>query len=105
LIATNANGCTHESSITIDAVYISIDENEMTTIELYPNPSSDHVVFNSNYNITRLKIYSMNGELVSDSGIINRGNWDLDVSTWSSGIYLVEAESEAGMKQLKLIKQ
>jgi hypothetical protein len=105
LIATNANGCTHESSITIDAVYISIDENEMTTIELYPNPSSDHVVFNSNYNITRLKIYSMNGELVSDSGIINRGNWDMDVSTWSSGIYLVEAESEAGMKQLKLIKQ
>jgi hypothetical protein len=105
LIATNANGCTHEANITIDAVYISVDEADMTTIQLYPNPASNHVVFNSNHKLDRVKIYTMNGALISDSGLINQNLWSLDISDWAAGVYLVEADSDAGISKLKLIKQ
>jgi hypothetical protein len=105
LVATNANGCTNETSITIDAVYVGVDEMDPDFVTLYPNPASSLVTFNSESNLNRVRVFSMTGSLMADSGTLQQNLWSIDISNWSSGTYLVEAEGSQGLKIVKLIKQ
>ncbi|MEN8225924.1 MAG: T9SS type A sorting domain-containing protein, partial [Bacteroidota bacterium] len=71
---------------------------------LYPNPASDQITIQNQFNevILEVKIYSQDGKMV-----IHRRESDqvLDVSYLPQGIYILEARTEAGIVRSKFIKR
>ena len=86
-------------------VYIGEDanvdelENEFA---IYPNPTNGMLNISSSLNIIQAVIYSYDGKLVySESGILNQ----IDVSTLSPGMYVLQLQTDQGAETLKFIKQ
>ena len=77
------------------------------SISIYPNPTSSMVTISSNnQKITGFKIYSMDGKLIYDEkGKVSK-SFQLDISDYSNGIYIINIETDNGEKiSKKLIKQ
>jgi hypothetical protein len=81
-----------------------IDMNESKSfINIYPNPSTSNlIVENFSGKNTQVKIYNNIGVLLFDSNVANMQN--IDISSWSNGIYLIECSNEDGIHFEKLIK-
>ena len=71
------------------------------TIELYPNPADRFLYFRNVEETTqRVNIYSLQGLLVY-SGLVDHEQQFIDVSTLSSGVYLMKI----GEQTLKFVKR
>ncbi len=67
---------------------VSVSDEDISTIELFPNPALDFIRFNSN-NEDEYSIYSILGvELIRNKASI--GNNTIDVSNLSSGFYVIK---------------
>jgi hypothetical protein len=86
-----------------------IDHNDNAAISVYPNPFKNYFHFNvknTSSNEASLKVYSIEGKLVkSDSLSLNKGNFTVDTSGLSKGLYIVEIETAEGKSKFKMIKQ
>ncbi len=65
---------------------------EEFSMELIPNPTTSKFSFRGIPNAERITIYSMNGEKIHEQ----KGLFDINVEEWSSGVYLVEAQTSSG---------
>ena len=80
----------------------SLDENELSTFKLIPNPSNDQVQialtkYTSNANIT---IVDATGKIVNKTGISHQTNViPLDVSSYDQGVYFVSVTIEGKTTQ------
>ena len=71
----------------------------------YPNPTSNLLTIKGK-NITEITIFDMAGKQVMIKKINTTDNFNLDVSSLSSGIYLLNASNDSGLKSsLKFSKQ
>jgi 1,4-alpha-glucan branching enzyme len=79
------------------------DFNALNFISLTPNPSTDF--FSINYDLSKVFIYSMTGQLVKS--FQNKSKSDIyEINDLNSGLYLVKIVDENNIeKTLKLIKQ
>lgn len=74
-------------------------------IKIYPNPATDFVHFVSEQNQElHITIYNMIGSKVLDT-YINGTTKEINVSSLTSGVYIVKVEGKFGTKELKLIRQ
>jgi hypothetical protein len=76
-------------TIPFDRIFIGVDEEEMKSVRLYPNPATNRV---------RVENVTGHYELVSVDGRVitvgeSNGNFDLDVSDIASGIYIFKSEN------------
>jgi beta-glucanase (GH16 family) len=69
---------------------LSIEENSINKIKLFPNPTLDHLNFKSKTKIDKIEIFGMLGNKIFTS--LNPEN-SLDISSFKSGIYLVNIYS------------
>ncbi len=69
-------------------------------IVLYPNPSNSFINIISEYKIKKIKIYSIEGRLLS----MNRSTNYINTKDLQKGIYLIEIELEIGEKIFKKIE-
>nr|MBP7168274.1 T9SS type A sorting domain-containing protein [Bacteroidia bacterium] len=104
---TDSNGCSATAADSI-VYYIcsGIQENEIASIGLYPNPASDYLEIQLPENQTlqqRYEIIDSNGRLL-DSGVINKQNNRIDIRTLSDGIYLMKIQSEQEIRTGRFIK-
>lgn len=86
-IVTNADGC----SATSDCIYVinlSIEENLLNSVSIYPNPSSDILNFSSNELISTIQIASLNGEIISTE-LVNANSFTMNTNQLTNGLYLV----------------
>jgi Secretion system C-terminal sorting domain len=104
---TDTNGC---SATAIDSIvyYIcsGLQENEITSLGLYPNPASDYLEIQLPSTQTipqRYEITDSNGRLL-DSGMIDATNNRIDIRTLSDGIYLMKIQSEQEIRTGRFIK-
>jgi beta-glucanase (GH16 family) len=75
-------------------------EIEKSSISIYPNPSNNEVVVKNNYNtLTAYCITSLQGKEVLN-GSLNSTNNRLDISSLSSGIYILNVAGD----QVKIVK-
>jgi len=83
---------------------LSIDENEFSKIQIYPNPVKDllRIDNKSNNQITSLKLYDVLGSLVMK---VSEVYDQIDVSHLDSGLLFLEIETETGSITKKIIKQ
>jgi|JI10StandDraft_1071094.scaffolds.fasta_scaffold03550_6 hypothetical protein len=106
-VYTDSNGCNATAADSI-VYYIcsGIQENEIASIGLYPNPASDYLEIQLPENQTlqqRYEIIDSNGRLL-DSGVINTPNNRIDIRTLSDGIYLMKIQIEQEIRTGRFIK-
>lgn len=78
---------------------------ETTNLLVYPNPTSDLLTV-AGKNITEIIIFDMSGKQVMTKKVNTTNNLNLDVSSLSTGIYLLNAVNDLGLKSaLKFSKQ
>ena len=72
-------------------------------MNLYPNPASDKVYFSTNLTDVKVTISDVSGRVLYSTDKFN-GN-SFDVSGFSSGVYILTAESSQEVYLSKFIKQ
>ncbi len=83
---------------------LSIDDNQLDFIKLYPNPVSDRFVISGiSDSIDQVQVYSLEGRLVKD--IKNYHSEAIDVSQLEEGVYLVQITKETSVKTLRFLKK
>jgi hypothetical protein len=100
LTIINADG---DQAIYGDAL-LSIDEFTQQSISVYPNPAQDVITIekNNRVEITAIKLYDALGRLVlAVMGDVNQ----IDVSSFTSGVFLIKIETDKGVIVKKIIKE
>lgn len=78
----------------------SIDENAIE-LSVFPVPANDVLTIQSNSAIKGISVYSMNGnKLIDQTGSLNT----VDVSTLSSGSYILHVATEQGVSSTQFVK-
>ena len=75
---------------------------EISSFEVYPNPTRDFIHLSIEEAISELRIYSSNGQLLYQ---IFGNQTDINVSKLNSGIYVVQVVNENGVSQSKFYKE
>ncbi len=82
---------------------------KLSDINVYPNPTSDFIKIeisnNSDLNYVTTNIYNIVGKKIFSKYIINTDVIDLDLSSYSNGIYLIELISNKGSKVFRISKE
>lgn len=80
---------------------LSIKNNQITDLKVYPNPTSDLINITTNEEIESLKLLNSLGQVKA----LNYGQNNLDIRFLSNGIYLLEIKTKSGKKSVqKIIK-
>lgn len=79
---------------------LSIGEETISGINIYPNPVKDILYIESPAEIKNVELYTINGKLLNTSA--NTDN--LDFSSLSKGVYLVKLVTDSGSEVKKVVK-
>jgi len=83
-------------------VDLGVNDNTRLDLTLVPNPSSQYInLLVENDNIATLNILDMKGALLYSREHIGQSNMQVNVSNFSSGIYLVRVVAESGSSETK----
>jgi hypothetical protein len=83
---------------------VGIEENEMISVSIYPNPVQDWMVIQSPAKFDNYSIYSTDGKLILDGKLANGAQQMVDVSSLKSGSYLIQLNSIAGVSVKNFVK-
>jgi uncharacterized Ntn-hydrolase superfamily protein len=98
------------SDVAIDNIYIysevtSIEESDLSIIQVYPNPTKDVIdIVLPELVDSKATIYNLKGRVISELSFNNQ-NYQIDLSRLKSGLYFVEISSEYGITTKRIIKQ
>ena len=93
--------------IRFDNTTLGVDDFEAAGISMYPNPVEDQVTLDlSQFNeqARQLSLYDVTGKLLNNYTIDNQENYEINMSNYASGLYIVKIETASGQWQRKLIK-
>ncbi len=93
----DSNATYVETQVECDA--LGIEEFHATTFKVYPNPTKDLFIINSETVIETVSIYDIFGKIVKTYPMQN----EYDVSGITKGMYLINIKSETGTSVKKLI--
>ena len=79
---------------------LSIDDNNFTNLNIFPNPTSDHLQIESSFPLENIRLYDMSGRKVVETNTANPMA-TLDISSLKSGVYMLNV----GSFNAKIIKQ
>ena len=92
--------------ITVSCESLSTNDFDENDINIYPNPVSDILKINSDLVLNQLIIYDLNGKIVFDKKIENQErSYNIDMSSMSSGIYLMKLKSGKQIVTKRIIKK
>lgn len=81
---------------------LSVGDQESNGFAIYPNPVQDLLQINGPFTSGTIRVYQMNGALVMETNL----SQNLEVSSLSSGMYLLEIETSDGIiSTQKFLKQ
>jgi len=82
---------------------LSVSDNNLSDITIYPNPVSNKLYITSeNSVLNKITVFSATGKLILEQS--NNQDQTIDVSTLEKGIYFIELLSEKGKTTKKFIK-
>jgi len=87
------------ATFTFEAV--GIDENAIN-VAIYPNPVTDILNINSNSKVSNVKVMNNIGQTI-DNIDVNGMEVTINTSTYGSGIYFIQIETEKGISTQKII--
>jgi hypothetical protein len=86
---------------------LSVSQNELELVTLYPNPTTSKVFFdNTTSNFKEVAVYNYLGQKVATTSFrVAVQNQEIDMSTLTSGIYILKFSDGKTSKSAKVIKQ
>ncbi len=107
--AISTNTCTTNI---IEQRILSVKNNEIKSIHLFPNPTNGNVQLNMNLSQNKnytLRIIDINGNLLLNEnlkGNAGENNVSIDLSTYANGLYFIQVSDETGnLFYGKVVKQ
>ncbi|MNJ88805.1 hypothetical protein D3C87_63620 [compost metagenome] len=73
-------------------------------VNVYPNPAEDVLFIQSSEEITHITIRDITGKVILTREIRDR-NTSINMSTYASGYYILNVNSQSGIKLIDLVKQ
>lgn len=106
LVKTNVvQGTETVTSVEYKNVYtLGINENDMTSVSVYPNPVQDWMVIQSPNSFDAFSIFSTDGKLILSGKFAKGAQQMVDVSTLKSGSYLIQLNSNSGTAVKNFVK-
>jgi len=75
-------------------------------ISVYPNPSRDNITINGLEDINEIRIFDTKGAIVySENTYSNTSISKLDISNFTTGLYIIQLVGNSDIQQIKFIKQ
>lgn len=99
-ISNNALGCNSEAEVEAACTTsLAVDELSEQSISIYPNPASNYITISSEENtIKNIHIFNHLGQAMPV-----KGNSVIDVSTFPSGIYIMEVEVNGNIIRKRVV--
>jgi len=94
--------CGTTKNIVLDR--LSTDKINTMGISLYPNPSKTNIEINSLSKILNVQILDVNGKVITERSEVYTHSIELNISEFSSGIYMARIHTERGVETLQWIK-
>ena len=103
----NGNGATdfwyaRLATTDCNGVPLSIDEENISKVSIFPNPVTDVIQVTGNLSFTSYSIYNISGQQVL-SGAIDDNK--IEVLSLTSGVYFLNLKSDVASQTLKLVKE
>ncbi|MEX0997625.1 MAG: T9SS type A sorting domain-containing protein [Flavobacteriaceae bacterium] len=91
----------------LDFSGLSLNEVEQPgfSIEAFPNPFKDYLTLKTQSPIKSVRVYSLLGQIVFEESNFNEGTLNINLSTLSTGKYLVNIQTNDGSFSKKIIKE
>ena len=104
---TDANGCTETTQVQVGSQVGLNEDGFSSKISMYPNPATEQLYISRlmDNDPTEIKIYSIDGQLVSKLDFTSGNLICLSVDQWSTGVYHVHVKSAAGAYTMPFVKQ
>ena len=83
---------------------LGLDDEAINSLSVYPNPAKDKLHIYNNSIITSIEITSVLGKQVLTK-TTNKTSLEIDISTFTSGVYFVKIKNENAEKTIKFIKE
>lgn len=80
-------------SYTVDQSTPTYDEYQNPVIHIFPNPVANLLTIKSHIELIGIKIYTIDGSLVLEQENINSRDIKIDISSFQTGIFILEAQS------------
>ena len=90
--------------ITSTTTALATDNFQFAGFEAYPNPTNDILNLKNSQNIDNVIVFDLLGKIVLTQKI-NATDSQIDISTLSSGMYLIKVKAGENSKTIKIIKQ
>jgi hypothetical protein len=103
---TDLNGCIGSAidSITVD-VCSGLNDNGISELVLYPNPTSDILHLNGLQNQALVAIYDVTGKMVLQVEVDKNSNNSINIASLSSGFYQCRISQSSQTSVLSFVKQ
>ena len=88
----------------LDTNSLGVNDNEIAKFDYYPNPATNTINLSADSNIDTVVIYNLLGQKVLDQNV-NSVNTKLDISTLSSGNYIMRVSIDGQVGSYKVIKR
>jgi hypothetical protein len=107
--ATDEYGNVSTCEMNLDLTLLGNQDNELSSaIALYPNPANEQVTISNSSNIAleTAMIYDLNGKLVSQINLQDmQSERVIDVSSYATGVYMVQITGEQSSVVKRMIKE
>jgi hypothetical protein len=106
VVVTDTNGCKKTSKIYVGST-VGMEEADVNTIKLYPNPVADMLYVESeNMDIKEMKVVDMSGKFCVQSDFIQNleHKYSVDVSKLENGVYFIYLKKNGIMHPFKFFK-
>lgn len=102
---TDGNGCSNSATnmIVVDAC-LSINENDIQALSVYPNPTNDLIFVENVMDETRFSVFAATGEVVS-TGVLTSTSNQINCSNFENGIYILTLTQNEQTQKIRIIKK
>ena len=100
-VSGNAYNPTQQDIIDGNCETLSIEEFQLHQVKIYPNPTNDYLIIESEFEITGMEIYTLQGQKVASYSNQNK----IDIINLSNGVYFLKVTDHVNRTQsIKFIK-
>tara|TARA_R110000737_G_scaffold115473_1_gene148386 strand:- start:24697 stop:26028 length:1332 start_codon:yes stop_codon:yes gene_type:complete len=88
----------------VNCASLSIDENSLNAISVYPNPAKTIINIKRDLNMEKIQVYSMVGNQVMDVDV-NSKDYDLNIQNLATGVYQIVVLGSNSISRTQIIKE
>ena len=91
-------------NVTVNYNHVSVVENDVTNVTVYPNPARDFVKLSAiRYQLSVVRIYNYLGILIEEIDV-DSNEVEINTSGYNSGVYFINIETNKGKVVCKVVK-